>query len=58
MAKFKVNITETLSRTIEVEAESASDAKDMVRTTYDNEDLVLDYSDFEEVQIKIVKDDE
>lgn len=54
MAKFKVNITETLSRTIEVEAESKSDAKDMVRATYDNEDLVLDYSDFEEVEIKIV----
>ena len=54
MAKFKVNITETLSRTIEVEAESKSDAKDMVRAIYDNEDLVLDYSDFEEVEIKIV----
>lgn len=49
---FKTEITETLQRTIEVEAESEEDALQKVKEMYKNEEIVLDSCDFVGVEIK------
>ena len=47
--KYSVTIEETLSRTVEIDADSKQDAIDKVKKQYKNEDLVLDADDFSEV---------
>lgn len=47
--KYSVTIEETLSRTVEIEAENKQDAIDKVKKQYDNESIVLDADDFSEV---------
>lgn len=47
--KYSVTIEETLSRTLEIEAESKIDAIDKVKKQYNNENIVLDADDFSEV---------
>ena len=44
--KYKVEITETLQKVIEVEAKSLSDAITKVATDYDDGEIVLDAMDF------------
>ncbi|QFR50216.1 hypothetical protein FJR48_10935 [Sulfurimonas lithotrophica] len=44
--KYEINITEVLSKTITVEASSEEEAVNIVSDMYNNEDIVLDYSDF------------
>jgi len=44
--KFDVSVQEVLSRTISVDAESLEDAISKVEEMYRNEDVVLDYNDF------------
>lgn len=53
MTKFRVEITETLSRTIETEAESEDDAVEKVRQMYRNCDIILDDSDYVETEISV-----
>ena len=52
MSILKTEITETLQRTIEVEAENEEDALRKVKELYRNEEIVLDSSDFVGVEIK------
>ena len=52
MSMFKTEITETLQRTIEVEAESEEDALQKVKEMYKNEEIVLDSSDFVGAEIE------
>ena len=52
MAKFKIEITETLQRTVEVEAESLSEAICKVGTDYDKGEIVLGSEDFTGYEIK------
>lgn len=47
--KYSVTIEETLSRTLEIEAESKQDAIDKIKKQYKNDDIVLDADDFSEV---------
>jgi len=44
--KIDVSVQEVLSRTISVDAESIEDAVSKVEEMYYNEDIVLDYNDF------------
>lgn len=44
--KFLVNIEETLTRNVIVEAENQEDAEDKVEQLYRDCKIVLDYSDF------------
>lgn len=44
--KFKIKVTEILSRTITVEADTEEKAIVVVSDMYKNEEIVLDYSDF------------
>jgi hypothetical protein len=47
--KYSVTIEETLSRTVEIEADSKQDAINKVKKQYKNEDIVLDADDCSEV---------
>ena len=42
MKKFDVEITETLQRTVSVEADSRAEAERLVTEAWNNEDYVLD----------------
>lgn len=56
MRKFKVSITETLHREVIVEAENSADAINKVDEMYRDEDIVLDYNDFEDYEINYEKE--
>lgn len=49
--KFYIDIIETLSRTVEIDAPDHKTAREKVRQMYDDEEIVLDYNDFSDVQI-------
>lgn len=53
MKTFKIEITETLQRVVEVKANTEEDAYQTVREKYRNEEIVLDDSDFVDTEIKI-----
>ncbi|MCW6681884.1 DpnD/PcfM family protein [Aerococcaceae bacterium NML160702] len=46
MEQYKVEITETLSRVVEVNANSNDEAVDIVRQLYGESEIVLDESDY------------
>lgn len=56
MKTYKVEVTETLQRVIEIEANSSEEALAIVNNQYKNEDIVLDYSDFVEKSIDLQSD--
>ena len=53
MTKYRIEVTEVLSRIVEAEAENEDDAVEMVRQMYRNCDLVLDASDYVETEISV-----
>lgn len=55
MTKYRVDITETLCRTIETEAESEDEAVEIVRRMYRNCDIILDPSDYVETEFSVKK---
>lgn len=58
MKKFDVEITETLQRTVSVEAASQEEAEKIVTKAWNNEDYVLDSADFVGVDFKTVGEQE
>lgn len=46
MQTFKLEIQDVLSKVIEIEAETLSDALDIAHNMYNSEEIVLDYSNF------------
>ena len=57
MEKYKVCVQEVLEKVIEVEATSESEAIDIVMEMYHNEEVVLDSSDFVEVNFDNLESD-
>ena len=57
MNKYSVEITETLQRTVEVEAENATEAYKKVNAMYCDEDIVLDSNDFIDFDIDVVAEE-
>lgn len=57
MNKYSVEITETLQKTIEVEAENATEAYKKVNAMYRDEDIVLDSEDFIDFDIDVVAEE-
>ena len=55
MSKYTIEITETLQRSILIEAESEEMALEKVRTMYENEEVVLDSDDFVGTVIEITE---
>ena len=53
MTKYRIEVTEYLSRIVETEAENENDAVEMVRQMYRSCDLVLDSSDYVETEISV-----
>ena len=58
MKMFDVEITETLQRTVSVEAASQEEAEKIVTKAWNNEDYVLDSADFVGVDFKAVGEQE
>lgn len=56
--KYKIKVQETLERIVEVEASSIDEARDKVEEMYNNEEIVLDYSDFVGVEMFDMKSGE
>lgn len=52
MTNYKIEIQETLSRVIEIEADSVEDAIDRVRVMYRAEEIVLDSDDYVSTEIE------
>jgi hypothetical protein len=52
--KITVEIHETSSRLIEVEAKDKIEAIDKVQEAYSNGEYVLDHNDFQEVEFNII----
>ena len=55
MKKYKVEITEILQRTIEIEANSEIEAETKVKQMYDEQEIILDYQDYIDVDFKCIK---
>lgn len=53
MTKYRIEITETLSRTIEMEADNEEAAVKIVRQMYSNSEIILDVSDYIETEISV-----
>lgn len=49
--KYQVKIIETLSRIVEVDAQSSDEALDKVKAQYENEEIVLGSEDFDGYEI-------
>ena len=57
MKTYKVVITETLQRTVYIDAKSAEEAKDEVEEQYYKAKIVLDSSDYQDTEIEVVEND-
>lgn len=58
MKTFKIEVRETLARVIEIEANNMDEAEDMVQEMYDNEEIVLDSSDYVDTEIETLGNSE
>lgn len=54
--KYKVEITETLQRTVEVEAKDEGKAYQIVKDMYRNEEIVLSADDYIDTKIEVLSD--
>lgn len=54
MKKFTVEITETLQRQVEVEAEDDNEAISKVEEMYRNEEVVLDSGDYIDTEFNLI----
>lgn len=50
--KYKIEIEETLSKVVEIEADSLEKAINIAQEKYSNEEYVLDYNDYLAVDIR------
>ena len=53
MTKYRIEVTEVLSRIVETDADNEEDAVEVVRQMYRNCELVLDSSDYVETEISV-----
>lgn len=56
METFKIEVKETLSRVIEIEANSVDEAFSKIQDLYKNEEIVLDAEDY--VETEFLKSDD
>lgn len=56
METFKIEVKETLSRIIEIEANSNEEALVKIEDLYKNEEIVLDADDFVEAEFLKIED--
>lgn len=58
MKEFKVEITETLQKTITIIAENEQAALEEARSLYRDEEIILDDSNYIDTEYKIVESEE
>ena len=56
--KFKVDISETLKATIDIEADNENEAIGMAKQMYNNSDIVLSADNFEDVKFNIMQEND
>lgn len=56
--KFVVEVTETLQRQVEIEADNEQEALQKVKELYRDEEIVLDWQDFVGNDFQIIKQEE
>ena len=56
--KFKVDISETLKATIDIEADNENEAIGMAKQMYNNSDIVLSADNFEDVKFTIMEEND
>ena len=54
MKKYEVKVEEILSRIVKIEAESEKEAEEIARRMYADEEIVLDYNDFDDYDITTI----
>ena len=57
MKTYKIEITETLQKIIEIEATTQEEALMIAKKMYDEEKVILDSSDYVDKNIKVIKDE-
>lgn len=57
MKNYTVEINEVLSKNVTVKATSEEDARDKVLQMYIHEEIVLNYEDFMDYNIEVVKEE-
>lgn len=57
MIKFKIEVQEYLSRTVEIEANNSDEALSKVKEQYQKEEIVLNAEDYVTTDIKCVSDE-
>ena len=50
MKTFTIEVTETSSRLVKVQASDSESAVKLVKEMYDNQDIILDYTDFNNIE--------
>lgn len=56
---YKIEVTETLSKIVEIEAKSEEEAKEIAQNMYNEQDIILDSGDFDnEVTFEIINENE
>jgi len=58
MKTYQIRIIETISKVVEVTANNAEDAEEMAMNMYNNEEVVLDYEDYDGVEFMNINDNE
>ena len=53
--KYIIEITETLQRQIEVEAQNESEVINLIKEKYKNEEIILSEQDFIDYEIDVIK---
>lgn len=53
MKRYAVTITETLTRTLWIDAETAEDAEDQAKDLYENKEVVLDADDHSDTEFMV-----
>ena len=53
--KYIIEITETLQKQIEVEAQNESEAIKLIKEKYKNEEIILSEEDFIDYEIDVIK---
>ena len=57
MKTYRVVVTETLQRIVYIDAKSAEEAKRNVEERYHNEEIILDWGDYQDTEIEVAEDD-
>lgn len=56
MEYYVVQVTETLARTLVVRADNEDEALKKTQQAYDNEEVILDYDDYDGYEIEVLRE--